>query len=207
MSQNRILVAASSGIASDRWLARKLAEVIPSPNDVTISEIGRNKNLSEALRKIGAEPMTLECSLPIRKSEIRRALDNTDFVLFFWDGRTMTNLLFESRLRSMPMKVFAIEVTEIVNKEHTDDYEAYIGRGTPWGNPYQVGKQEGQLDRSEAIEKYKIHFSEKILGDESTRRGLLGLRGMRLACHCKPFACHGDVISDYLNSLDPDEVS
>lgn len=206
MSEKRILVAASSGIAAAGWLRRKLAEAITEPREVKIAELGKNKHLSDALREISADFSPWLTSTPIRKSEIRKALDNTDYLLLFWDGRTLTELLFEARLRNIPMKVHSIEVTEIVNKERTDDYDAYIGRGTPWGNPYHVGKQEGQFERDEAIEKYRSHFEENILGDESKRRGLFGLRGMRLACHCKPLACHGDVIAGYLNSLDPDEI-
>ncbi|ASF45912.1 DUF4326 domain-containing protein [Methylovulum psychrotolerans] len=33
-------------------------------------------------------------------------------------------------------------------------------------------------------------------------RELLQLRGKVLGCHCKPAACHGDVLANYLNSLD-----
>ena len=206
MSEKRILVAASAGIAADGWLKRKLVEAIADPANVTISELGRNKHLSAALRAIGTHPVPWPTNTAIRRSEIRKALDNTDYLLLFWDGRSLTDLLFEARLRNIPMKVYSIEVTEIVDKERTDDYDAYIGRGTPWGNPYHVGKQEGQYERDEAIDKYRTHFEENILGDESKRRGLVGLRGMRLACHCKPLACHGDVIAGYLNSLDPDEI-
>lgn len=206
MNEKQILVAASAGIAADSWLQRKLAETITDPASVKISQLGSNKHLSDALRVIGVDSVPWSTSTAIRKSEIRKALDGADYLLLFWDGRTLTELLFEARLRNIPMKVYSIEVTEIVNKERTDDYDAYIGRGTPWGNPYQVGKQEGQFEREEAIDNYRTHFEENILGDESKRRGLFGLRGMRLACHCKPLACHGDVIAGYLNSLDPDEI-
>lgn len=206
MSEKRILVAASIGIAADDWLKRKLLETIPDITNVAISELGRNKHLLDVLRAIGMEPVTLSSTASNRRSEIRKALDSTDYLLIFWDGRSLTNLLFEARLRNIPMKVYTIETTDIVNKERTDEYDAYIGRGTPWGNPYHVGSQVGQYSRDEAIEKYEKHFKENILGDESKRRGLFGLRGMRLACHCKPLACHGDVIASYLNALDPDDI-
>ncbi|WP_123009399.1 DUF4326 domain-containing protein, partial [Escherichia coli] len=31
------------------------------------------------------------------------------------------------------------------------------------------------------------------------------LKGKVIACHCKPYACHGDIIADYINSLDDGE--
>lgn len=205
MNKKRILVAASAGIAAEGWLQRKLRESIPSVN-FKLSEIGKNKHLSNALAAIDVPTTPWATTTTLRKSEIRKALDNCDHLLLFWDGRTMTELLFEARLRGIPTKVHTIEVTEVVNRDRGDDFDAYIGRGSLWGNPFHVGKQEGQFDRDEAIEKYKTYFETNILSDASMRKGIFGLRGMRIACYCKPLACHGDVIADYLNALDPDEV-
>ncbi len=204
MTERRILVAASVGIAADSWLKRKLRELIPEGSIVT--EIGKNKHLSDALSAIGVTSNPWPKATALRKSEIRSALTDVDHLLLFWDGRSFTDLLFEARLRNIPTKVLPIQVTEVVNKERDNDFDAYIGRGTLWGNPFQVGQQEGQFERNEAIAKYKEHFEKNILGDESMRRGLFGLRGMRIACHCKPLACHGDVIAGYLNALDPDDL-
>lgn len=204
MTERRILVAASVGIAAESWLKRKLRESIPEGS--IVSEIGKNEHLSDALFAIGVESKPWIKATALRKSEIRSALNDVDHLLLFWDGRSFTDLLFEARLRNIPTKVLPIQVTEVVNKERDSDFDAYIGRGTLWGNPFQVGQQEGQFERNDAIEKYKKHFEKNILGDESTRRGLLGLRGMRLGCHCKPLACHGDVIAGYLNALDPDDL-
>lgn len=173
---------------------------------MVVVEIGRNKYLSTALAEIGVASEPWAGAEAPRRSEIRKVIDKADHLLLFWDGRSFTNLLFEARLRNIPTKVFPIQVTEVVNKERTDEFDAYIGRGTPWGNPFHVGKQEGQFERDEAIERYKEHFEKNILGDEGMRKGLLGLRGLRIACSCKPLACHGDVIARYLNALDPDDL-
>lgn len=205
MSGQRILVAASDGIAAESWLKRKLEESIPASN-VQVIGIGRNKYLSVALEALNIEATYIQTDALLRKSDVRKALDACDHLLLFWDGRTLNDLLFEARLRGMPTKVHAIQVTAVVNRDRGDSFDAYIGRGTLWGNPFVVGGQEGQFDRDEAIEKYKAHFESNILGDESKRRGILGLRGMRIACHCKPLACHGDVIASYLNGLDPDNI-
>ncbi|MDH4451287.1 MAG: DUF4326 domain-containing protein [Rhodoferax sp.] len=205
MSGQRILVAASDGIAAESWLKRKLGESIPE-SSVQVIVLGRNKHLLAALNELGIEATHIQTDTALRKSDVRKALSDCDHLLLFWDGRTLSDLLFEARLRGIPTKVHAIQVTEVVNRDRSDSFDAYIGRGTPWGNPFVVGGQEGQFDRDEAIEKYKAHFESNIVGDESKRRGLLGLRGMRIACHCKPLACHGDVIASYLNGLDPDHI-
>jgi hypothetical protein len=202
MTVLRILIAASPSISSSEWLERKLLESLP--NDCELSLIGDSEHLRFAIERLELKArVELKTNLTTR-ANIRKILSDIDHVLLFWDGRSMTELLFQARLQGVPIKAHPFETVEIVNKEKTSDFDAYIGRGTPWGNPFQVGTQEGKFDRSEAIEKYKSHFESNILGDSSLRKGLLGLRGMRLACHCKPLPCHGDVIAAYLNSQDPE---
>lgn len=204
MTQRRILIAASYGIAAEAWIERKLREFIPK--DCVVIEVGKNKHLTNALLAAGIQSQPWTKTEKLRHSELRAALGDADHLILFWDGRMFTDLLFEARLQNIPTKVFPVLVTQVVNKDRGDDFDAYIGRGTPWGNPFHVGRQEGQFERGVAIEKYKEHFEKNILSDKSMRRGLLGLRGMRIACHCKPLACHGDVIANYLNSMDPDDL-
>nr|WP_233163976.1 DUF4326 domain-containing protein [Chromobacterium sp. ASV23] len=101
------------------------------------------------------------------------------------------------------MRKILIETTKVSNKDKGDYYDAYIGRGTPWGNPFPI--RENGDDRNEVIEKYRTYFNEKITNDEDFRKGIKSLKGKVLGCHCKPLPCHGDIISNYLNSLDEDE--
>ena len=69
----------------------------------------------------------------------------------------------------------------------------YIGRGSRWGNPYLVGKNGS---RSEVIEAYRLYISNRLLkGDLDIEE----LRGKDLYCHCKPLACHGDVLVALVN--------
>lgn len=203
MAMIRLLVAASSGILSVPWMLRTLRASIPSA-DFEIRQFGKNHTLTNCLRELGYiihEPRHSERE---SRSEIRKALADTDYLLLLWDGRSLSDLLFEARLNGTPMKVHAIQVTEVVNKDRGDEFDVYIGRGSLWGNPFPVGKQEGQHERDESIALFRQHFEKNILSDPAKRRGLLGLRGLRIACHCKPLACHGDVIAAYLNELDPE---
>ncbi len=66
-------------------------------------------------------------------------------------------------------------------------YDIYIGRGGDWGNPYVIG-----IDgtREEVIAKYR----EYIMGNKDLFNRIPELKGKILGCHCKPSACHGDVL-------------
>ena len=81
----------------------------------------------------------------------------------------------------------------VVNLKN-EDYDVYIGRGSPFGNKFIIGKDG---TRNEVIIKYKDWFYEK-LKDKEFRRLVYNLKGKRLGCFCKPKPCHGDVIVDYL---------
>ena len=78
----------------------------------------------------------------------------------------------------------------VVNK-YKEDYDIYIGRGSPWGNPYKIG-EDGT--REEVIEKYRLYLWEQIKSGKITKEQLITLQSKRLGCFCKPQACHGDII-------------
>lgn len=65
----------------------------------------------------------------------------------------------------------------------------YIGRGTIWGNRFVV-KPHGPYTREEAIRLYE----EEIRTKPELLAQLPTLKGKTLGCHCKPLACHGDIL-------------
>lgn len=77
-------------------------------------------------------------------------------------------------------------MSKVVNLRR-EPYDEYIGRGSPWGNPFVIGPDGS---REEVVEKYEAWVREQpdLIGrlDE--------LKGKRLGCFCKPRACHGDVL-------------
>ncbi len=87
--------------------------------------------------------------------------------------------------------------TTVVNRYHLSlsrrSSDVYIGRPSPWGNPFAIGRDG---TRAEVIEKYRAW----ITGDDrvavALRRNLRVLRGHRLVCYCAPAACHGDVLAE-----------
>lgn len=90
------------------------------------------------------------------------------------------------------------DLTVVVNKR-TATYDVYIGRPSIFGNPFKIGVDGS---REEVIEKFKAYFYKRTKMDEEFRANILRLRGKVLGCYCKPLSCHGDVIAEYLNSLE-----
>ena len=92
--------------------------------------------------------------------------------------------------------------TIVVNiKNYPKKDYVYIGRGSPLGNPYIIGKDG---DRAEVIKKYERDFYKKIK-NERFKRYVLSLKGKKLACYCKPEKCHGDIIVQYLEGENNEE--
>jgi RNA recognition motif-containing protein len=79
--------------------------------------------------------------------------------------------------------------TQVVHCKKSN-YDVYIGRPSDWGNPFVIGKDG---DRDDVIQKYRnwIMRQPDLLARVKTE-----LRGQRIACWCKPEACHGDVLAD-----------
>lgn len=57
----------------------------------------------------------------------------------------------------------------------------YIGRGSPWGNPFVIGRDG---TRDDVCDRYEREVLPTL--------DLSRLRGKHLVCYCKPARCHGD---------------
>ena len=127
--------------------------------------------------------------------------------IVFDDGEEFYKEVDLLKSRNIPLRFIRIAITRVINiKEEskyrnlksTPSYE-YIGRGSYWGNPYAI--HEGGDDRDEVIRKFKYDFDlEKFPNKEKNE--VYKLAGKRLGCFCKPQACHGDILADFLNSWD-----
>ena len=84
---------------------------------------------------------------------------------------------------------------------YQEPYDIYIGRAG-WGesgyfgNPFKLGN----AIRGSTIEKYKTYFYNRLENDPEFKKRILALKNKTLGCFCKPKACHGDVIAEYLNN-------
>ncbi len=204
MSQDHtVLIGVSTGFRSSTFVERKLRDLIATGCKFRLFEEA-NGTAARALKRIGIDYESVLSTKRNSRSQLRKLLNDIDYLVIFWDGSSLSDLVFEARLLDKPTKVIPVEVTKVMNRDRGDDYDYYIGRGTPWGNPYPVGGGEGHYSRDESINLFRVHFKKTILTDESKRKGLLAMRGYKIACHCKPAACHGDVLADYINSIDPE---
>jgi hypothetical protein len=84
--------------------------------------------------------------------------------------------------------------TKVINIDTKQPYDVYIGRGSRFGSPYSIGIDG---DREEVIRKYRYDFERGYL--KASKEEVLALKGKVLGCHCKPFACHGDVLVEFIN--------
>lgn len=84
----------------------------------------------------------------------------------------------------------------------------YIGRGSPWGNPFRIGVDG---TRDDVCEKFRRMWLERIVyGAGFEGRAILvdtvkTLRGQHLKCFCFPKRCHGLFLRDLANADDPIE--
>lgn len=63
-------------------------------------------------------------------------------------------------------------MTSVVNIKH-NKYDVYIGRGSPFGNPFQIGRDG---DRKQVIEKYRVYFIKRLT-DPKFRDKVMELKG------------------------------
>lgn len=73
----------------------------------------------------------------------------------------------------------------VYNKHHNDAPAdaVYIGRGSPWGNPFKIGRDGS---RDEVCDRFELEVLPTL--------DLEPLRGKDLVCFCAPLRCHGDSI-------------
>lgn len=163
--------------------------IFPKDNNSLIASHFGNKN-----------SVRLEKKVDWKISDITHAI-------VFDDGEVFPNEIERLRASNIKMRVIHIPITRVVNIKieyefknikSNEKYE-YIGRGSYWGNPYSM-YDDGE-DREEVIRKFAYDFQYDKFPNKK-KSDLLKLAGKRLGCFCKPQACHGDVLANYLNSWD-----
>lgn len=136
--------------------------------------------------------------------------DQVTHAVIFDDGDEFLEELAGLKLRGIVVRRIKIKITRVINIKKDTEYKGltsneiyeYIGRGSYWGNPYSM--YEDGDDRDEVIRKFKYDFDfEKFPNKDKSE--VYKLAGKRLGCFCKPEACHGDVLADFLNSWDDGE--
>lgn len=89
-------------------------------------------------------------------------------------------------------------VPQVLNQSdfgrHWPRHTTYIGRGSPFGNPFIVGVHG---ERGECIDMFIAERSKdpKFIALVKQR-----LKNRHLGCHCKPRRCHGDWLFEVANT-------
>nr|WP_258955901.1 DUF4326 domain-containing protein [Shewanella woodyi] len=147
-------------------------------------------------------------STPLEVIEVKNWVEfEPTHAVIFDDGEEFFNEVQTLKSRGVPLREIMISITRVVNIKTDSNYKgqidtptySYIGRGSYWGNPYSM--HEENHSREEVIRKFKYDFDfEKFPNKDKAE--VFKLVGKRLGCFCKPEACHGDVLADFLNAWD-----
>ena len=86
--------------------------------------------------------------------------------------------------------------TTVVNLKTCKDADVVrIDRTTIFGNPFMM---RTEADRRDVLHHFEKYFYDRLRKDIVFRCRVLRLKGEKLGCWCKPKACHGDIIAEYL---------
>jgi len=93
--------------------------------------------------------------------------------------------------------------TKVVNL-YKEPYDIYIGRPGKglsgyFGNPVRLQPNES---RGSTLSRFREYFFTRLDQDPEFKAHIMTLKGKTLGCFCKPNACHGDIIVEYLNSIE-----
>lgn len=191
----KVLIAYPIDFLSYSKFERKVDKIISSLEKVELIFVSDENRFIEKYSQSKGFP-----AIPF--SSDKEALKEVTHAILFQDEERNCFFILDNELREkeIPTRIINLKITKVSNKDNGDSYDVYIGRGTLWGNPYQMGK-EGTRD--EVIAKFYYDFERRFLKlPEKFDENIEKLRGKTLGCHCKPAACHGDVIANYLNSQD-----
>ncbi|MCX7113382.1 MAG: DUF4326 domain-containing protein [Proteobacteria bacterium] len=188
-----ILIAYPKDFSSYRKFERKLSSILSNLSGFHLAFLA---DYNDFISKYSSSDSRVLASLSKIDEE---HIEGITHAIIFNDGESYRSLIEKTRRTGIKSRVINANITKVVNIDKCNNHDVYIGRGSKWGNPYAIGFSG---DRDEVIRKYKYDFERGFL--RFSKEDVLELKGKTLGCHCKPAACHGDVLADYLNSLDDD---
>lgn len=177
---------------------KTIDSVLNNLGDIDISLIsdmaGKAKQLLESR---GCTPKEIKISTRL---DAKNGLNKFTHILVFWDGEELTDIVYYAKFLDKPIRIVPVQITKVRNRDSGEAFDVYIGRKTPWGNPFPIEHEINGDKRKEVIEKFRVYFQEEFVNKPENLKHLLTLRGMRLGCHCRPLPCHGDVIAEFINN-------
>jgi hypothetical protein len=202
-SKMTVLVALSEGFVLTRVFAAKMHRIIGALTNAEVVVVQDDKFIArDYFEKLGIRTREERVASRMAAKSLVNACTH---VVVFWGGNDLADLIYFSRLHQKHIRVIPLRITTVRNKKKNEEFDVYIGRGTRWGNPFEIGHGPDGDSREEVIERYRQHFEAEILTDPERHSALLSLRGYRLGCFCAPLPCHGDIIAAYLNAYEDRE--
>lgn len=184
---------------------RKVRRITQNLSDYNVCYLSDPNKFIEDYFQCDTNNITLKQIFDLESSNITHAI-------IFDDGEEFINnhqdFIADENINS---RIINIDITRVVNIEKETQYKSikssdtyqYIGRGSYWGNPYSMYDFSGDEgnSREDVIRMFKYDFdNDKFVKKKKSE--VYQLAGKRLGCFCKPEACHGDVLADFLNSWD-----
>lgn len=196
-SKPQLLIAVPSLLCFNSLFEKTIDSVLEQLGNPDISLIsdnaGKARNYIEAK---GYIPQEVKAKSRI---EAKTAVKKYSHIVVFWDGEELTHIIYFAKLNNLPLRIVPVQITKVRNKDAGQEFDVYIGRKTPWGNPFPIEHEFDGAKRKTVIDKFRVYFKEEFLDKPENLQKLITLRGLRLGCHCAPLECHGDVIANFLN--------
>lgn len=82
----------------------------------------------------------------------------------------------------------------VLNKRFGPQPGVYVGRGSPWGNPFKTNA----LGRDWAIAQFRSYAIHRLQVEPTWLDPLRGASA--LVCYCAPLPCHADVLVKLINA-------
>ena len=120
------------------------------------------------------------------REAIRSHLDSQGWTDFERERRRWVEELGYPTLANHTLDTHLIQWAKMTGRH------VYIGRGSKWGNPFEIGKDG---DREFVIDSYHLHYFPRKL---SLVDALPELDGKVLECYCVPERCHGELFIETL---------
>ena len=175
---------------------RKVARILSSLTNVSVAFVADPRNFVHRFSESGQSIIEARLKLDDPEQACRRC---THAIIFDGDD-SLESLACDLQSAGSKVRLVKSHLTTVVNKDKGHEFDLYIGRGSEFGNPYAIGFDG---DREEVIRKFAYDFERDFLrGGAEFKARLQQYKGKRLGCHCAPAPCHGDILAEYLNSLD-----
>lgn len=197
---NSILILYPAEFRSQSKFERKVGNIISKMQNYRIVFPADENGFIKSFFDLQSDAATLHKCQTWEEKDVTHAI-------VFSDGEVFLKEIAKIEERGIHLRRIHISITRVINIKKDETFAGiksnaayeYIGRGSYWGNPYSMFA-EGD-SREEVIRKYKYDFDNEKF-PKKDKSEVYKLAGKRLGCFCKPDACHGDILADFLNEWD-----